>query len=623
MPRRLTCAISGALVAWLCTGPVGAQDAATALARMQPRIDLAIERGVDHLLGRQLRNGSWAESRAHPGGQTALSIYALLQSGVRPDHPGIVRALRYLERVSPESVYGASFMLLAFGAHDDPALSVRRRELVELVLDWRRGSWSYPYAFTDGVTTKNVSRNDLSNTQLAILGLNAAEASGISVPDRVWNDLIGELLRYRSPEEEVPSPGQRSVDDVPTIRGFEYRPGEGKPTGSMTAAGAASLRICERRLGRAIKKRNAERVAEAIPQALAWLAHHWSVAKNPSPVRSWSGEHWLYYLYGLERLGALLDLHRIGDHDWYLEGASELLAIQQSQGQWNERETLADTCFALLFLTRATSSMTGRKERRASRHVHDSSQADEVRLRATGENRATLWITGIDGDDLRIAEVVYLIDGEAAHTVAGEASRAWDGERFAVEHVFGARGVYRIEVAVHLADGSVLWGNGFELRVDHALEPWMLAAATASERNLLVGKEVVATASSRYTDWEGPEKAFDDDENTRWFSETADERPFLRFELPRSVRANRIVLNQSVSCPLLLGYRDRIVALELSINGSQPDEVRLEPGILQPTIVELPKTVAVRSVELRVSERTRAARIRAVGFTEIALELVK
>ena len=55
----------------------------------------------------------------------------------------------------------------------------------------------------------------------------------------------------------------------------------------------------------------------------------------------------------------LLGGSRIGDHPWYSEMGQELINRQQEAGHWNSRSThepmaVLDTCFALLFLKRAT-----------------------------------------------------------------------------------------------------------------------------------------------------------------------------------------------------------------------------------------------------------------------------
>ena len=71
-----------------------------------------------------------------------------------------------------------------------------------------------------------------------------------------------------------------------------------------------------------------------------------------------------YYLYALERVGALTQRKWIGRHDWYREGAEELFRRQSQDGSWTSggpESAEVDTCFALLFLKRATlrGSVTG------------------------------------------------------------------------------------------------------------------------------------------------------------------------------------------------------------------------------------------------------------------------
>src|SRR2546421_503473 len=58
-----------------------------------------------------------------------------------------------------------------------------------------------------------------------------------------------------------------------------------------------------------------------------------------------------------ERLGMLLDVGEIGGHLWYPEGAAVLLGAQQKDGSWKGSRPeipVWDTCFAILFLKRAT-----------------------------------------------------------------------------------------------------------------------------------------------------------------------------------------------------------------------------------------------------------------------------
>ncbi|HZN63502.1 MAG TPA: hypothetical protein VFC90_13950, partial [Planctomycetota bacterium] len=47
---------------------------------------------------------------------------------------------------------------------------------------------------------------------------------------------------------------------------------------------------------------------------------------------------------------------RLGDHDWYGEGATFLVSNQTSAGYWHTGKyvQIFDNCFAILFLKRAT-----------------------------------------------------------------------------------------------------------------------------------------------------------------------------------------------------------------------------------------------------------------------------
>jgi hypothetical protein len=101
-----------------------------------------------------------------------------------------------------------------------------------------------------------------------------------------------------------------------------------------------------------------------VNDGLAWLDKYWRIDTNPPA----GGRYHTMYLYGLERVGDMLRRNRIGEHDWYLEGAKWLVRNQRKDGQWTSRDTheptgVLNTCFALLFLEKATLSVpvaTGR-----------------------------------------------------------------------------------------------------------------------------------------------------------------------------------------------------------------------------------------------------------------------
>src|SRR5262249_276290 len=74
----------------------GSEKAADA-SDLPVRVNQAIDRGCDWLLAQQTIDGSWTPEQEHyRNGATALCVYALLKSGIRKDHPAIVRAVEWL-----------------------------------------------------------------------------------------------------------------------------------------------------------------------------------------------------------------------------------------------------------------------------------------------------------------------------------------------------------------------------------------------------------------------------------------------------------------------------------------------------------------------------------------------
>jgi hypothetical protein len=131
----------------------------------------------------------------------------------------------------------------------------------------------------------------------------------------------------------------------------------------MTCAGVTCLGIVKERLWARSKLTPdvSKRLDKGMLDGLAWLSDHFTVADNPDPPSQW---HY-YYLYGLERTGAKVGVRFVGTHDWYREGAEHLLAAQEKGGGWAEaamsgkpadncESAVTQTCFALLFLKRAT-----------------------------------------------------------------------------------------------------------------------------------------------------------------------------------------------------------------------------------------------------------------------------
>jgi hypothetical protein len=93
---------------------------------------------------------------------------------------------------------------------------------------------------------------------------------------------------------------------------------------------------------------------------MEWLARNFTVTGNPKipagDAGLQGGWHY-YYLYAVERAGIFYGTEKLGAHDWYAEGAKHLLGAQQADGSWLSKgadHAIWDTCFAVLFLRRAT-----------------------------------------------------------------------------------------------------------------------------------------------------------------------------------------------------------------------------------------------------------------------------
>jgi hypothetical protein len=144
-----------------------------------------------------------------------------------------------------------------------------------------------------------------------------------------------------------------------------------KATGSMTCSGIAALCIAKANVeGTSWFSKYKEKLNSAIRDGCGWLAQNFSVDKNPN-----SPDWHYYFLYGLERAGVLSLCRDLGKHNWYDEGGNFLLTKQQGDGSWpgetgkEDRvrlpqgemvlnaatlDPLVNTCFAILFLKRAT-----------------------------------------------------------------------------------------------------------------------------------------------------------------------------------------------------------------------------------------------------------------------------
>jgi hypothetical protein len=243
------------------------------------------------------------------------------------------RAIEAVRGIPLQATYVVSLKAQALAAADPS----KHRDQIQKSADWlaraqqMNGMWGY---MLDGL------RTDFSNSQFALLGLHEAAKAGARVNSSVFIRARVSWVNSQNPDG-----------------GWGYMPNYTQSTGSMTSAGVASLYICGNALAmnRGRGKQTDDGVVCCTPyveyrpiaRGLKWLTQHFSVQRNPG-----SGTWYYYYMYGVERVGILSGLRHFGEHDWYREGAAELLDRQRQGGVWRECDEAVDTAFALLFLAK-------------------------------------------------------------------------------------------------------------------------------------------------------------------------------------------------------------------------------------------------------------------------------
>ncbi|MCH2111746.1 MAG: hypothetical protein MK213_02725 [Planctomycetes bacterium] len=360
-------------------------------------VDEAIDRGVEWLLAYQAIDGSWGEHRGrYRNGQTALSVYTLLKAGVPAEHPAVLRGMAFLQAEPATMTYSMGCQLLAANAMKDESLMPWIEEMVGDLISWQRrdGTWAYP-----------TGAADLSCTQYAALGLWAAQKSGVSVPKQVLYKLIQGTMDHMEKRERERMPN--GTQDY--VAGFSYygTPGD-NIRGSMTAAGVFTLELCRQMLGPTMKAEYKALALKGISSGTNWIAKNFRTIKNPGN----SDYQILYWLYGLERMGAILDTEFIGDHEWYPEGAWPILDWQIDTGNLNDgfgswSSSQSETGFAILFLRRATRAVvtdSGGKQRTSL--LKSNPNHGKVDFRLTKGKPLAMWVEDV-GTTAAVSKVEY------------------------------------------------------------------------------------------------------------------------------------------------------------------------------------------------------------------------
>jgi hypothetical protein len=241
-------------------------------------------------------------SRTQAGGYTALAVLALLSAGESYQNPRLRDAIEHLVQLELGGTYAVAVRAQVW-AKLPPRFDERLAHDTQWLLDGfspKAAGWTYDQKPT-------TTRKDNSIRQYGALALWEAAKRGLDVDVKYWRQL-----------ERAYIDGQRPDG------GWNYKGNDDPPTGSMTAAGLATLYITQDLLhaSEAVRTNAAPQpYGEAIDRGLAWMNEHFSSTENPGSFRDF-----YYYLYGVERVGLASGRKTFARLDWYRTGTAELLA---------------------------------------------------------------------------------------------------------------------------------------------------------------------------------------------------------------------------------------------------------------------------------------------------------
>jgi hypothetical protein len=358
-------------------------------------VNAAVDRGIAYLKGQQKENGSWGVFHVFNGdyhvGQTAMALLALLVSGVNKHDANVKMGFDYLLDTPPTMTYETGLAMMAL---EQKAAPLYERFELERLPPEKRKSFKFQRNLTDRemrymeyCVDRLVSHHarggtwyycpgegggDISNGQYAVLGLKSASRCGLKVDADVWETVLNYYLTYQQPSgptttllrfknfERDGTP--KFYAEKSEARGWQYRfghpPRPEDVLGTHVCIGIACSLFCYEELMTHARSRGGKytpKVRTAVKDGLAWLQRHWSIDHVPNGHKF----YYYYYIYSLERVGVLTEKRFIGDHDWYREGGTYLLAKQHADGSWHSRggeygNPIVYTSFALLFLKRST-----------------------------------------------------------------------------------------------------------------------------------------------------------------------------------------------------------------------------------------------------------------------------
>ena len=271
---------------------------------------------------------------AQPGGRNALTVLALLDSGTPAQESRLAAAIGTMLDHPPPGTYARSARLMALARLPEDRIAPATQDIRHLLdsFDAKACGWDYgPSPRTHMV--------DQSLTQFATLALSEINDRDISVPEELFRRVRQRFLGTQGPDG-----------------GWGYRIGDA-PRGSMTAAGLATLSLCNRHATPGPMESN--RSTKAINQAIKWLELNYTADANPGSSR-WTD----YWLLSMQRAGDATGIQTLAGHSWLHEGAASIarrLLARKPDGSWRSRRGtpagIEKICFALMFMQAATRPM--------------------------------------------------------------------------------------------------------------------------------------------------------------------------------------------------------------------------------------------------------------------------
>ena len=357
------------------------------------KVDAAIKRGIAYL-----RNAPSPGAHAGIKDSDELILWTYVHSGIGEADPDFQKYWKKMIDGPLEKTYKVALQAMILEELDRVKYQERIAQCAQFLVDNQcaNGQWSYgnPTEFVKDVKVPPPARSvatpeksgvkdfsapgervkpkivqhvpvkkmkdgpaagDNSNTQYAALGLRACYDSGIMIPEptivlavKWWRDSqFGDPPKLDKDGKPVVASGTSGK-----VEGWNYKDQAGQPDkapySAMTAGGTSALILYDYMLDRRWKEDT------HVKEGMNWLTQHFAV--NTS----------YYYMYGLERTGILFGTEKLGDHFWYPEGAAVLLKAQNADGSWgkppaakpdDKGKLTQDTCFAILFLRRATRAL--------------------------------------------------------------------------------------------------------------------------------------------------------------------------------------------------------------------------------------------------------------------------